>query len=84
VSGLQDAIAFINASTQGVADIYMKSEPFVGTSEELLKMMKGETADELSFTPVPNFTKQFTDFMFKSGMLRKAAGSWKDVRFENV
>jgi NitT/TauT family transport system substrate-binding protein len=84
VSGLQDAMAFINASTQEAADIYMKNEPFVGTSQDLFKMMKGATADELSFTPVPNSTKQFTDFMFKSGTLRKAPDSWNDVWFENV
>ena len=82
--GLLDAIAFINSNTREAADIYMAREPFLGTPEDLLKMMKGETADELSFTPVPNSTKTFMDFMHKSGTLRKTPDSWKDVWFENV
>ena len=84
VKGLLDAIEYINTNTKEAADIYMKREPFLGTPEDLLKMMKGETADELSFTPVPNSTKFFMDFMFKSGTLRKTPDSWKDVWFENV
>ena len=47
-------------------------------------MIKGETPDELTFTSVPNSTKLFMDFMFKSGTLRKTPDSWKDVWFENV
>jgi NitT/TauT family transport system substrate-binding protein len=84
VKGLLDAISYINSNTRDAAEIYMKKEPFLGTPDDLLKMMKGETPDELSFTPVPNSTKVFMDFMFKSGTLRKTPDSWKDVWFENV
>lgn len=84
VAGLLDAINYINTNTKDAAELYMKREPFIGTADDLLKMMKGETADELKYTAVPNSTKAFMDFMFKSGTLRKTPDSWKDVWFENV
>ena len=84
VAGFLDAINYINTNTEAAADIYMKKEPFIGTPEDLVKMMKGQTADELKYTPVPNSTKAFMDFMAKSGTLRKSPDDWKDVWFENV
>jgi NitT/TauT family transport system substrate-binding protein len=84
VAGLLDAIKYINDNPEAAAAIYMKTEPFIGTPEDLVKMVKGQTADELSFTPVPRLTKVFMDFMFKSGTLRKTPDDWKDVWFDNV
>ena len=84
VAGLLDAIKYINENPEAAAAIYMKTEPFIGTPEDLLKMVKGQTADELSFTPAPRLTKVFMDFMFKSGTLRKTPDDWKDVWFDNV
>ncbi len=84
VAGFQDAIDYINKNPEAAADLYMKREPFIGTPEDLLKMMKGQTADELKYTSSPNSTKAFMDFMFKSGTLRKTPDDWKEVWFENV
>lgn len=84
VKGFEDAIKYLNTNPREAAEIYMKREPFLGTPEDLIKMIKGETPDELTFTSVPNSTKLFMDFMFKSGTLRKTPDSWKDVWFENV
>ena len=61
----------------------MKKEPFTGTLDELVEMMQGKTADELSFNSTPNTTRLFTDFMYKSGTLKKHPASWKDIWFEN-
>jgi NitT/TauT family transport system substrate-binding protein len=83
VGGLQEAIDFINHNPREAAEIFVKKEPFGGTLDELVEMMQGRTADELSFNSTPNTTKLFTDFMYKSGTLKHVPGTWKDVWFEN-
>jgi NitT/TauT family transport system substrate-binding protein len=84
VAGLQEAIDFINDNTREAAEIFVKKEPFNGTLDELVEMMEGKTADELSFNSTPNTTELFTDFMYKSGTLRNRPASWKDIWFENT
>jgi NitT/TauT family transport system substrate-binding protein len=83
VAGLQEAIDFINAKPREAAELFIKKEPFTGTLDELVEMMEGKTADELSFNSTPNTTELFTDFMHKSGTLRNRPASWKDIWFEN-
>jgi NitT/TauT family transport system substrate-binding protein len=83
VAGLQEAIDFINTDTREAAEIFVKKEPFTGTLDELVEMMQGKSADELSFNSTPNTTKLFTDFMHKSGTLKNLPSSWKDIWFEN-
>jgi sulfonate transport system substrate-binding protein len=83
IAGFQEAVDFINANTREAAEIFVKNEPFAGTLEQLVEMMQGKTADELSFNSTPNTTKLFTDFMYKSGTLKNLPGSWKDIWFDN-
>jgi ABC-type nitrate/sulfonate/bicarbonate transport system substrate-binding protein len=83
-AGLDEAINFINTDTREAAEIFLKKEPFPGTRDELVEMMQGKTADELSFNSTPNMTKLFTDFMYKSGTLKNLPGSWKDIWFETI
>jgi len=83
VAGLQEAIDFINTKPREAAELFIKKEPFTGTLDELVEMMEGKTADELSFNSTPNTTELFTDFMQKSGTLRNRPASWKDIWFEN-
>jgi hypothetical protein len=61
----------------------VQKEPFTGSLDEFVQMIKGKTADELPFTSTPNTTKLFTDFICKSGSLKTLPGSWKDLWFEN-
>ncbi len=84
VSGLQEAIDFINANPRAAAAIYLKNEKYTGTNDELVEMLQGKTPDELSFNSTPNTTKLFTDFMYRSGTLRNLPTSWKDIWFENT
>jgi hypothetical protein len=56
---------------------------FTGSLDELVEMMQGKTADELSFNSTPNTTQLFTDFMHKSRTLKNRPASWKDIWFEN-
>jgi NitT/TauT family transport system substrate-binding protein len=83
VAGLQEAIDFINANTREAAEIFIKKEPFTGSLNELVEMMQGKTADELSFNSTPNTTLLFTDFMHRSGTLKSRPTSWKEIWFEN-
>src|SRR3954453_21354969 len=84
VAGLQEAIDFINTDTAEAADIYLKNEKFTGSRDELVQMLQGKTADELSFNSTPNTTKLFTDFMYNSGTLKNRPANWKDLWFENT
>ena len=63
VAGLQEAIDFINTNAAEAADIFLKNEKFTGSRDELVEMLQGKTADELSFNSTPNTTTLFTDFM---------------------
>lgn len=84
VAGFQEAIDFINSNTREAAEIFLKNEKFTGTTDELVQMMQGKTADELTYTSVPNTTESFTEFMVKSGTLKNKPASWKDIWFENT
>jgi NitT/TauT family transport system substrate-binding protein len=84
VAGLQEAIDFINTNAAEAADIFLKNEKFTGSRDELVEMLQGKTADELSFNSTPNTTTLFTDFMYKSGTLKNHPASWKDLWFENT
>jgi NitT/TauT family transport system substrate-binding protein len=83
VAGLEEAIDFVNTNARDAAEIFAKKEPFTGSLDELVEMMQGRTADELSFNSTPNTSKLFTDFMHKSGTLKNLPSSWKDIWFEN-
>jgi NitT/TauT family transport system substrate-binding protein len=84
VEGLGDAIAFIKDDPEKAADMFVKEEPYVGTRETVVKLIEGQTPDHFSFTETPNSTKAFMDFMYKSGTIKTAPQSWKDVWFDNV
>jgi NitT/TauT family transport system substrate-binding protein len=82
--GLGDAIEFIKDNPEKAADMFMKTEPFIGSRDTLIKLIKGETPDHFSYTDVPKSTEAFTDFMYKAGMIKNQPKSWKDVWFDNV
>ena len=84
ILGLQDAIDFIQQDPKRAADLYVKSQPFPGTKAMLVNLMERKTADHFSFTETPRSTLDFMNFMYKSGSLRKAPVSWKDVWFEDA
>lgn len=84
VGGLADAIKFIRENPEKAADMFMKEEPFVGTRDMLIELIKRQTPDHFSYTQTPNSTKAFLDFMYKSGMIKTDPPSWSDVWFDNV
>jgi hypothetical protein len=61
-----------------------KAEPFVGTKDALVKLIRGGAPDHFSYTATPNSTTAFLDFLFKSGTIKMETKSWKDVWFDNV
>jgi NitT/TauT family transport system substrate-binding protein len=82
--GLTDAVDYIDRNPEKAADMYMKSQPFPGKRDMLVKLIKGETKDHFSYTATPNSTQDFMEFMAKAGMIPAASKSWKDVWFDNV
>jgi NitT/TauT family transport system substrate-binding protein len=84
VEGLGDAIRFIKGNPEQAADLYVKEEPYIGTRDTVIELIKGQTPDHFSFTETPNSTKAFMDFMYKSGTIKKTAQSWRDAWFDNV
>ena len=84
VQGLGDAIKFIQKNPEKAVAIYTKAEPTMGKKVDLVSLIKGETADQFSYTEAPNSTKAFIDFMNKAGMMHTPIKSWKDVWFDNV
>ncbi len=68
--GFGDAIKFLKNNPEQAAEIFLKEEPFIGTRDTLVKLIKGETPDHFSYTDVPNSTEAFTSFMYKVGMIK--------------
>lgn len=63
VEAFGDAIKFVKDNPEKAAYMYVKDEPFIGTRETAVKLIKGETPDHFSYTQVPKSTKAFMDFM---------------------
>jgi NitT/TauT family transport system substrate-binding protein len=84
VAGLQDAIDYIGANTRDAAILFKSRESFKGTVEELVQLMEGQTAGQLSYNSTPNSAERFATFMHKSGTLKHLPKSWNDLWFENV
>jgi NitT/TauT family transport system substrate-binding protein len=84
VLGLKDAIDFIENNPEKAADLYMKEQPFPGTRDVLVDLIKKQTPDHFSFTETPKSTMDFMKFMHDSGSIKKMPSSWKDAWFENI
>jgi hypothetical protein len=62
----------------------MKKQPFPGTRDMLVALIKRQTPDHFSFTETPKSTMDFMKFMYDSGTIKKLPSSWKDAWFEGV
>ena len=76
-----EAMDFITRNPEEAAKIYHKHEPQKGGVESVIKMMDPNRPDELQFSSAPAAFEAFADFMYKSGMLKTKANSWKDFFF---
>jgi NitT/TauT family transport system substrate-binding protein len=79
-----EAMEFITQNPEEAAKIYNKHEPQKGGIESIVKMMDPKGPDELQFHSAPAAFEAFADFMFKSGMLKTKANSWKDFFVERA
>ena len=79
-----EAMDFITRHPQEAGQIYNKHEPQKTGVESIIKMMDPNGPDELQFSSAPAAFEAFADFMYKSGMLKNKANSWKDFFFERA
>ena len=79
-----EAMDFITNNLEEAAKIYNKHEPQKGGVEAVVKMMDPKAPDELQFHSAPAAFEPFADFMFRSGMIKTKANSWKDFFFERA
>jgi NitT/TauT family transport system substrate-binding protein len=82
--GFADAIEFIKRNPEQAADMYMKAQPFIGTREILIDLIKRRTDDDFAYTATPQATKAFMDFMAQSGSISKKIESSRELWFDNV
>jgi NitT/TauT family transport system substrate-binding protein len=79
-----EAMEFIGSHPREAAEIYNKHEPQKNGVEPVVKMMDPDGPDQLQFSSAPAAFGVFADFMYRSGMLKEKANSWKDFFFERA
>ena len=77
MAAFEAAIDWINTNKRQAADIYVRHEPQKNGADWVYQMLQDPA--QIAFTSVPHNTQKFTDFMFRSGLLRNQPASWKDL-----
>jgi NitT/TauT family transport system substrate-binding protein len=82
MGAFEEAIDWINANKRQAAELYVRHEPQKKGADWVYEMLQDPA--QISFTSVPHGTQKFTDFMFRSGLLRNQPASWKDLYWDNA
>jgi NitT/TauT family transport system substrate-binding protein len=80
-AAFREAIAFINANRRAAAEIYIKWEPNKRGLDWVRTLLEDDSL--IQYTPDPHRMGTQADFIFKTGLVRKAPASWKDLFFDN-
>ena len=79
IGAMSEAIDFINRDTNAAAAIYLKiSGDKTNSIEEIVRQLNDNA---LAFTTAPRGLMKFGEFMHRTGSLKVAPASWKDLFF---
>ncbi len=78
LSALEDSMNLIKNDPQKAAAIYMASEKSPSPEADVISWI---TNPDIKYSPTPEYTKRFHDFMFRIGSVKTGAASWKDYFF---
>jgi NitT/TauT family transport system substrate-binding protein len=78
----EDAITWINANPNEAAAIYIAREPQKNGIEWVEKMIRDPAL--IRYSATPRGMQEHADFMYKEGILKTKAESWKDLFWENM
>jgi NitT/TauT family transport system substrate-binding protein len=81
VAALQEATEIINRDKRAAAEAYKRITRTKESVEELTAMLNDP---QVEMTTVPHQTFKMASFMHKTGRIKTAPSSWKDLFFENV
>src|SRR3954471_15349691 len=81
VKSLEEATEFINKDKRAAADIYIKLTKDKSPPEDLLKIMNDP---QVEYSLMPKNIMKMINFMQKSGAIKVAPASWKDLFFPNA
>jgi NitT/TauT family transport system substrate-binding protein len=81
LKSLEEATAFINKDKRAAADIYIKLTKDKSPVEDLLKIMNDP---QVEYSLMPKNIMKMVEFMHKSGAIKVAPASWKDLFFPNM
>jgi NitT/TauT family transport system substrate-binding protein len=81
VAALEESIAFINRNKPEAAQIYLEMSKDKTPFEEILAMLNDP---QIVFTPVPQKTMVYADFMFRDGMIKVKPETWRDLFYPNA
>ena len=81
VAALEESIAFINKNKQQAAQIYLELSKDKTPVDEILAMLNDP---QIVFTPVPQKTMVYADFMFRDGMIKVKPETWRDLFYPNA
>jgi len=77
----REAIAFINKDRRAAAGIYVKIAKGKDTVDGILELLNDPRN---VFTPSPQASFAFAEFMHKVGTIKVRPASWKDMWFSNI
>ena len=78
---IDDAMAFIKTSPNETAGIFSAASGGATPPSRVLEILK---RPDVAYDPVPRGTMAYAKFMAKTGALKTAPDTWKDVYWENV
>jgi NitT/TauT family transport system substrate-binding protein len=81
VKSLEEATAFINKDKRAAAEIYIRMTKDKSPVEDILKIMNDP---QMEYSLMPKNIMKMVEFMHKSGAIKVAPASWKDLFFPNV
>ena len=82
VAAFEEAIGFVNAEPAAAAAIYVNNEPTKKGVAWIEKILRDKSLIE--FTPLPQRTMLFADFVAKLGTLKTPPKIWSEVFFDNM
>lgn len=78
MAALDDAQAFINKDKHAAALAYLRISKEKSRVEDIEKMI---SSPDVSFTTTPRNTTKYAEFMARTGLIKSAPASWKDMFF---
>lgn len=80
-AALQEATEIINRDKRAAAEAYKR---ITGTKESIDELAAMLSDPQVEMTMVPHQTFKMASFMHRTGRIKTAPASWKDLFFENV